>query len=126
MNLKIGEFELNYVKTKCENSSDYVLFLHGFGGSVVSFEGLQKALSSSINTINIDLIGFGKSSAVPHYFSIYDYAKVVFDGEMFLMYYDGIKSDNTESLGLAISYDFKNWMKYNNNPVVFLSSLPTG
>ena len=55
-----------------------MLFLHGFGGSIKSFEGLQNSLSSSINTINLDLIGFGKSSKPPSHFSIYDYAEIVY------------------------------------------------
>ncbi len=46
------------------------------------------------------------------------FAKVVFDGEKFLMYYDGVKSDHTERLGLAISYDLKIWKKYKNNPLI--------
>jgi len=34
------------------------------------------------------------------------------------MFYDGIKKNNTESLGIAWSYDLKTWHEYENNPVI--------
>lgn len=46
------------------------------------------------------------------------YGKVIYYGGKFLMYYDGIKNDNTERLGLATSPDMINWTKYVKNPVI--------
>lgn len=46
------------------------------------------------------------------------FGKIIFDGEKFLLYYDGIDRNNTERLGLAISYDLNIWDKYKNNPVI--------
>jgi pimeloyl-ACP methyl ester carboxylesterase len=76
MKLKVNNITIDYSLKTCD-SNKYVLFLHGFGGSKKSFEGVQNALSNSYNTVNLDLPSFGVSSSAPHYFTIFDYAKVV-------------------------------------------------
>lgn len=72
---------INNLKINCSfeenvSSDEFVLFLHGWGGSIASFKGLQKALKD-YNTINIDLCGFGKSDSPPANFTVYDYAEIV-------------------------------------------------
>lgn len=46
------------------------------------------------------------------------YPKVAACGSKFLMYYDGIATDGTETLCRAGSEDLIHWNKYNNNPVI--------
>jgi pimeloyl-ACP methyl ester carboxylesterase len=78
MKFELDDLHINYTLTNFKTNNEYVLFLHGFGGSTKSFEGLQNYISNKINTISLDLIGFGKSSKPPKYFTIFDYAEVVF------------------------------------------------
>lgn len=46
------------------------------------------------------------------------YPKVAACGNKYLMYYDGIATDGTETLCRAESDDLIHWSKYNNNPVI--------
>jgi len=79
MNLVVNGLNLHYDFTKTDKETETILFLHGFGGSVISLKGLQDKLSAEFNTLNLDLLGFGESDKVPASFTIYDYAKLVYD-----------------------------------------------
>jgi hypothetical protein len=46
------------------------------------------------------------------------YPKVCRLGNKFLLYYDGVGADGTESVCLAQSTDLINWQKFNGNPVI--------
>lgn len=79
MQVYVNKVNINYHITKRNEREEFVLFLHGFGGSIVSFEGLQVEFSKTFNTINLDLPSFGKSDDAPEYFTIFDYAGLVKD-----------------------------------------------
>ncbi len=46
------------------------------------------------------------------------YGKVIKNGNYFIMFYDGIAKNATERLGMAQSNNLKNWIKFENNPVI--------
>jgi|LGOV01.1.fsa_nt_gb pimeloyl-ACP methyl ester carboxylesterase len=77
MTITINKLKLNYSLNRVNSSGEYFLFLHGFGGSLKSFEGFEKALKNKANIINLDFFGFGKSDTPPVNFTIYDYASYV-------------------------------------------------
>ncbi|MDR3319050.1 MAG: alpha/beta hydrolase [Clostridiales bacterium] len=54
-----------------------ILFLHGWGGSTVSFEGACNALSDSFRCISLDFYGFGRSGEVTGVYGIREYAEGV-------------------------------------------------
>lgn len=74
---------MNYLKINYEHicvneNGEYVLFLHGWGGSIESFKIFQKCLNNlNLNTINLDLYGFGKTE-IKNNLTIYEYAMQIF------------------------------------------------
>lgn len=73
---KINNLNINYSFKKTSFSDEYVLFLHGYAGSIDSFLFFQNNIKDK-NTLNIDLPGFGLSERPPDSFTIYDYAEAV-------------------------------------------------
>lgn len=59
------------------SGKDIVLFLHGWGGSSISFSGVAASLSSRFKVINLDFPGFGKSKEPNMPWSVEDYAMAV-------------------------------------------------
>lgn len=75
---------MNYISTKVNdnefnNENKTVLFLHGWGGSTNSFLYVQKQLSANYNTINVDLLGFGKSSQPSIPYDTFLYALSIYE-----------------------------------------------
>lgn len=75
---------MNYISTKLNdnefnNKNKTVLFLHGWGGSTNSFLYVQKQLSTNYNTINVDFLGFGKSSQPDVAYDTFLYALSIYE-----------------------------------------------
>lgn len=66
---------LNY--TVCGKGKQYVLFLHGWGGSTQSFLCLQNFLQSNYTCINLDFPPFGKSGKLICDWTVQTYAHMV-------------------------------------------------
>ena len=66
---------INYTVSGCGDK--VVLFLHGWAGSISSFEGLQKILSKDYTCINLDFPPFGKSATPTTPWTVQDYAVMV-------------------------------------------------
>ena len=56
-----------------------LLFLHGWGGSLASFEGAESFFAKKHTTINLDWPGHGKSDDPPAYYDVGQYAVLVKD-----------------------------------------------
>ena len=69
--------KINYTITG--RGDKYVLFLHGWGGSIDSFVCMQNVLENNFKCINIDLPPFGKSQPPPTPWSVQDYAVMVIE-----------------------------------------------
>ena len=69
---------INYRVHKNNGFTKVVLLLHGWGGSVKSFEGLEKHLiKNDYSVINLDFPGFNKSDNPKPTFDLTDYVLVV-------------------------------------------------
>ena len=79
MHKVINNISLNYSYYKNKNKTKALLFLHGFGGTIESFSALEQALQPYYHTINLSLPGFFCNGEVPNNFTIYDYAKLIFN-----------------------------------------------
>jgi len=66
---------INYTLTG--SGTKYVLFLHGWGGSIDSFKWLQQQLEPQFKCLNIDLPPFGKSEEPNSSWTVQDYALMV-------------------------------------------------
>ena len=80
----LNNLKIHYSLDVHDASNEYVLFLHGWGGSINSFKILENTLKNKVNTINLDLLGFGLSDAPPSNFTIYDNANYIVDFLKFL------------------------------------------
>ena len=78
MRKKFNNVLINYRVVRNSSKDNYVLLLHGFGGSTDSFKGLENYLiSQNYSVVNLDFPGFGKSENPQENFTIYDYFEVV-------------------------------------------------
>lgn len=65
---------INYRVKRNNENNNFVLLLHGWGGSISSFQGLEDYLfSQGFSTINLDFPGFGSSSIPSRDFLLEDY-----------------------------------------------------
>lgn len=72
---KIG---INFRVQKNANQDKFVLLLHGWGGSLNSFRGLEDFLiKNDYSVINIDFPGFGNSDMPREDFCLDDYVRIV-------------------------------------------------
>lgn len=70
--------EINFRVQKNSNSDNFVLLLHGWGGNLNSFRGLEQYLVlHGYSVINMDFPGFGNSALPPKDFELDDYKKIV-------------------------------------------------
>jgi pimeloyl-ACP methyl ester carboxylesterase len=68
--------EINYEFVN-NNTKSTVLFLHGWGLSGNSFDGIIKRLNN-VSYIKLDLFGFGNTKEPKDYFDVYEYAYQIF------------------------------------------------
>ena len=72
---------IEYKQTKIyyviEGDGSPVLFLHGWGGGIESFLGLQNQMRQKHTCINIDFPPFGKSEEPKVVFTLEDYVEIV-------------------------------------------------
>jgi pimeloyl-ACP methyl ester carboxylesterase len=59
------------------NSDTTLVFLHGWGQSMVMMEPLEQHFKPMVSTLNLDFPGFGLSAPLNDVWSIYDYADAV-------------------------------------------------
>ncbi|MFM2305706.1 MAG: hypothetical protein RLZZ367_375 [Bacteroidota bacterium] len=98
------------------NDSLYI-FLSGYdkqGRKHVGVVTTTDALNGPFNIHTQPVVSPGSSYDAKGCF----YPKVAACGNKYLMYYDGIDADGTETLCRAESDDLIHWSKYNNNPVI--------
>ena len=62
----------------CGSGNKVVLFLHGWGGSTLSFENAASSLALQYKTINIDFADFGKSESGHKALDVYEHAFLVY------------------------------------------------
>jgi 2-succinyl-6-hydroxy-2,4-cyclohexadiene-1-carboxylate synthase len=63
MKIKYKNILLNLEKIKKNNSGKYILFLHGFTGSLKDWVGVTKNIDSRFNIAILDFIGHGESDS---------------------------------------------------------------
>lgn len=74
----LNGLQITYRYSKNQNSTDTILLLHGWGGSLNSFRYLEKSLiQKGYSVLTIDFPGFGGSQQPPETFTITDYYKIV-------------------------------------------------
>ncbi len=69
--------ELNYRLNIIDKNLPTMIFLHGWGCSMKSFKYFERFFSCDLNTLNIDLYGFGQSSELRNV-DMYDYTKKIY------------------------------------------------
>lgn len=78
MRKKFNNVLINYKIKRNGNGNNFVLLLHGWGGSIISFEGLENYLfNQGFSTINLDFPGFGNSEIPNENFKLEDYATII-------------------------------------------------
>ncbi len=69
---------VNYRVKRNSDNNNFVLLLHGWGGSTSSFQGLEDYLfSQGFSTINLDFPGFGSSNIPSRDFTLEDYVIII-------------------------------------------------
>lgn len=75
---KINNVFVNYRVSQNGEKNKWVLFLHGWGGSMESFRYFENILfNDGFNVVNIDLPNFGHSQKIESRFTLIDYAKTI-------------------------------------------------
>ena len=70
--------EINFRVQRNSRGDNFVLLLHGWGGSLNSFRGLEDFLiSKNYSVINVDFPGFGNSQNPLENYCLADYAKII-------------------------------------------------
>ena len=59
------------------SANKYILLLHGWGDTLLTFEKLQKDLSRDYTVVSVDLPGFGDTQIPPEVWELDDYADFV-------------------------------------------------
>lgn len=78
MRKKFNGVLINFRVTKNKTNDNYVILLHGFGGSTDSFKGLEDYLiTKNLSVINLDFAGFGKSGYPLENYDLNDYFIIV-------------------------------------------------
>lgn len=78
MKTKLNGIDVNFRFRTNPDKNKYVLLLHGWGGSLNSFRGLEEFLvSNDYSVINLDFPGFGNSELPKADFCLDDYVKMV-------------------------------------------------
>lgn len=76
---------INFRVQKNQNGDNFVLLLHGWGGNLNSFRGLEDyLLQNNYSIINLDFPGFGASDLPPENYNLDDYVKIVVEMLKFL------------------------------------------
>ena len=78
MRKNINGLTINY-RVRCnKNRDNFILFLHGWGGSLDSFKGVEDILvKQGFSIINLDFPGFGLSEIPPNNFTLNDYKNLI-------------------------------------------------
>lgn len=74
MNINIKNYNINYYD---KGKGQLVVFLHGWGASIDSFNSLYDLVSKKYRVVALDLPGFGKSDRLIKSFFVDDYADIV-------------------------------------------------
>lgn len=78
MKTKLNGIEVNFRYRFNDNKDKVVLLLHGWGGSLNSFRGLENFLvQNNYSVINLDFPGFGNSDLPGDDFTLDDYEKII-------------------------------------------------
>ncbi len=78
MKRKFNGVDINFRVQKNESENNFVLLLHGWGGSLNSFRGLEDYLiKNGYSVVNIDFPAFGNSDMPNEYFCLDDYVKII-------------------------------------------------
>lgn len=78
MKTKLNGIEVNFRYRFNDNKDKVVLLLHGWGGSLNSFRGLENFLvQNNYSVINLDFPGFGNSDLPGADFTLDDYEKII-------------------------------------------------
>lgn len=78
MKRKLNDILINFRVRYNEQKDRFVLLLHGWGGSLNSFRGLEDFLADkNYSVINLDFPGFGASEMPPSHFYLNDYVEIV-------------------------------------------------
>lgn len=78
MKRQLNGIQINFRFHTNENNDKFVLLLHGWGGSLNSFRGLEEYLiSNGFSVINLDFPGFGNSELPKEDFCLDDYVEIV-------------------------------------------------
>ena len=78
MKKTIKNMTINYRIRHNKNTDHFLLFLHGWGGSLDSFKGVEDVLvKNGFSTINMDFPGFGHSDLPSNDFTLNDYKEIV-------------------------------------------------
>lgn len=78
MKTKLNDIEINFRFRTNTNHDKFVLLLHGWGGNLNSFRGLEEYLvAKNYSVINLDFPGFGNSDLPKESFNLDDYVKIV-------------------------------------------------
>lgn len=78
MKKKFNDIEINFRVQKNANADRFVLLLHGWGGGLNSFRGLEEYLiNNNYSVINMDFPGFGNSENPKQNFVLDDYVLIV-------------------------------------------------
>ncbi len=74
----LNNVDINFRVQKNPSGDNFVLLLHGWGGSLNSFRGLENyLLSQNYSVINLDFPGFGNSDNPLETYCLDDYVKIV-------------------------------------------------
>lgn len=85
MKTKLNGIDVNFRYHFNDNKDKVVLLLHGWGGSLNSFRGLENFLKENgYSVINLDFPGFGNSDLPREDFALEDYKKIVVEMLEFL------------------------------------------
>ena len=80
-----NNININFRVQKNANNDNFVLLLHGWGGNLNSFRGLEEFLiENNYSVINLDFPGFGASDLPLENFKLDDYVKIVIEMLEFL------------------------------------------
>lgn len=77
--------DINFRVQKNASNDNFVLLLHGWGGNLNSFRGVETyLLSQNYSVINMDFPGFGNSQIPPSNYCLDDYVQIVIEMLEFL------------------------------------------
>jgi len=110
---KISNFKIRYLQINSE-AKDWLVFLHGWGGSLDSWQAFLKQFESQkINVLAFDLPGFGQSSLPPQAWDISAYAnfvKMILD-HFGIKYYYLFGHSFGGQIALKLAYDYPDKIK---------------